>query len=125
MWSCRCPWHTDHQTDPNQTVLDSSTAIFENGTVEGGFCCKHGGCRAANGGIERTAADVLSLARRRGVRMPDRQGWGGDSEPKADGDAVAANSADAVAPKPASSLILPSTTPTSTEHNAPELSPMR
>jgi len=97
MWFCRCPWHRDHQTDPNQTVLDSSTVIFEDGSVDGGFDCKHGGCRAANGGIARTAADVLSLARRRGVRMPDRAGWdGGDSEPKAGG-----GSDDAAAPKPA------------------------
>lgn len=98
LWSCRCPWHRDHQTDPNQTVLDSSTVIFEDGSVEGGFNCKHSGCRAANGGVERTAQDVLSLARRRGVRMPDRAGWdgGGDSEPKASG------GDDAAAPKPAS-----------------------
>lgn len=75
MWSCRCPWHRDHQTDPTQAVLDSSTVIFEDGTVDGGFNCKHGGCKTANGGIERTAQDVLSLARRRGVRLPDRQGW--------------------------------------------------
>lgn len=87
MWSCRCPWHRDHQTDPTQAVLDSSTVIFEDGSVEGGFDCKHGGCRAANGGIERTAQDVLSLARRRGVRLPDRSGWDGggaaSSEPSA------------------------------------------
>ena len=76
LWSCRCPWHTDHQTDPNQTVLDSSTVIFENGSVDGGFDCKHNGCRAANGGIARTAADVLSLARRRGVDLPDRASYG-------------------------------------------------
>lgn len=89
MWSCRCPWHRDHQTDPTQAVLDSSTVIFEDGSVEGGFSCKHNGCRAANGGIERTAQDVLSLARRRGVHMPDRSGWDGggaaSSEPAPNG----------------------------------------
>ncbi len=87
MWSCRCPWHRDHQTDPTQAVLDSSTVIFEDGSVEGGFDCKHDGCRSANGGVKRTAQDVLSLARRRGVRLPDRQGWDGggaaSSEPSA------------------------------------------
>lgn len=86
-WSCRCPWHRDHQTDPTQAVLDSSTVIFEDGSVEGGFDCKHDGCRSANGGVQRTAQDVLSLARRRGVRLPDRQGWDGggaaSSEPSA------------------------------------------
>lgn len=90
MYAMRCPWAEQHRSDPRQMmgILDTSTVLFDNTTqygADGGFDCKHNGCREANGGQPRSAADVLSLARRRGCSvLPDRPGWGGEVQTEGD-----------------------------------------
>jgi hypothetical protein len=98
-WSCRCPWAHNHGGDPLQTVLDSSTVVFEDGITDGGFDCKHDGCRSANGGVKRTAQDVLRKARLTGVPLPDRPSFAGIGE--GERDAIEASIADDGQPEPA------------------------
>lgn len=98
-WSCRCPWAHNHGGDPLQTVLDSSTVVFEDGITDGGFDCKHNGCRSANGGVKRTAQDVLRKARLTGVQLPDRPSFAGIGE--GERDAIEASISDDGQPEPA------------------------
>lgn len=98
-WSCRCPWAHNHGGDPLQTVLDSSTVVFEDGITDGGFDCKHAGCRSANGGTKRTAQDVLRKARLTGVTLPDRPNFAGIGE--SERDAIEASISDDGQPEPA------------------------
>lgn len=98
-WACRCPWAHNHGGDPLQTVLNSSTVVFEDGITDGGFDCKHDGCRHANGGVKRTAQDVLRKARLTGVPLPDRPSFAGIGE--GERDAIEASFSDDGQPEPA------------------------
>jgi hypothetical protein len=67
-----CPWSGDHNGGNGQTVIDDSCVIFLDGVTHGGFKCHHNG----DGCSSKTASDVLSWARRKGIPLPDR-GVGG------------------------------------------------
>lgn len=95
-YEAKCPWFHLHRTDQRQKLrdyskktdveIDSSTVVYDNVTKygeDGGWECKHSGCMVD--GQKRTAADVLSWARREGVPLPDKAGWGG-AETVADGE---------------------------------------
>jgi len=74
-----CPWREMHASAVEagkQDTYSSSTLCFVRGHragEDGGFDCKHEGCR--EDGRPRSAADVLSWARRRGAPIPDRLEW--------------------------------------------------
>lgn len=101
-YAVRCPWAELHKSDPRQVMghLDSSTTLWDNVTSDnqdGGFDCKHNGCRL--NGQKRTAADVLSWARKKGIPesvLPNKSTWdGGGATAAADDDDV-----ETAAPKP-------------------------
>jgi hypothetical protein len=74
-----CPWREMHASAVEagkQDAYSSSTLCFVRGHragEDGGYDCKHEGCR--EDGRPRSAADVLSWARRRGAPIPDRLEW--------------------------------------------------